>query len=262
MNKKQKKILKRTLIILVLVLSLSVVTTVFYIVPFALPYDFLTLQPISPELDHDGSVSLEWNDVGDAYKYYVELSKDYGDWHIIKGGITSLNFVATGLADGEYRFKVTAIPWHFIPIYVSNIESVTVELIDEPEAPFMNALDYEIVGDTVRIYLDWEEVVCDSYTVYRSLNYSDCYIILAEGLVLTAYSDVLTEVGVYEYYVSAVSIYGESEPSQTVTAIITEDGVPPEEPTDDYTMLYVLLGVLAILIVPVVILVKRKSKKS
>lgn len=330
--------------------------TVISVVPFSATNisDVLTLQPIDPEIDHDGNIFLEWNEVYDANQYFVKMRKDAGDWEVTKM-TQSFSFTKTGLTDGAYEFEIEAwhmtfikielvtssnieqvtvfiftvpdtpvleiiespnidgeisLEWDVVPdalyykvyksidgvnydviypiieenyyndlVYIdgtysykikagndvgtsdfSNIVSVTVQLPRIPDVPLMNELTYEIIEDTTRVCIDWEEVDCDSYNLYKSIDGGD-YELIEEGLTSTSYSEVLTEDGLYIYGVSAVNIFGESGLSDPTSIIITEDGgVEPPAEADDYTMLYILLGILVALVIPIVILVKRKKR--
>lgn len=274
MNTKQRS----GLIILVLMVSILVVVTIISIVPFTFVVNgggngdengdengtpppleipdspILRLMVNSPSTD--GEIVLEWDLVSNADDYAVYRSKNSGSLDFLKE--IDVNYYDDLVTEsGDYSYIVKAGNEAGISDF-SNTESITVQLEGIPEAPFMNELDYEIVGRVIRIYLDWDEVDCDSYNVYRSVNYSD-YEPIENNKILTSYSEDLTEVGVYEYYVTAVNTYGESEISQSVIAVVTEDGEPPVEPPVDYVVPIVVILVLSALALTTVILVKENA---
>ena len=217
----------------------------------------LSLKINSPSTD--GEIKLEWNSVSGATMYTLFYFKDGGSLDILKQDFSENYYDYSVLEDGVYFYKVKAGNSEGYSDY-SNEVSVTVQLAGVPDVPVMNQITHEIIDDTIIIYLDWEEVDCDNYNVYRSIDYGD-YEPIVDGLTLTSYSETLIESGVYKYKVSAVNEHGESELSVFVTIEITEDG-EPVEPVD-YTMTYILLVVLGVLIIPVaIILVKRKKRRS
>lgn len=208
----------------------------------------------------DGEIVLEWDLVSNAGDYGVYRSKNDGSFDFLEK-IDENYYDDLVLESGDYSYKIKAGNEAGISDF-SNEVSIVVQLEGIPEAPFMNQLTYEIIGDTIKIYLDWEEVFCDSYTVYRSIGSAE-YEPLEDGLTSTSYTEVLIEVGVYSYKVSAVNMFGESERSAYVSIEITEDGVPDEPPEpDDYTVItIVVILVLAVLSIPTVILVKKKKRQ-
>jgi len=218
------------------------------------------LDDITPSVSYDGKISLDWEDVSGADRYVVFRKMGDGFYDILGNPITTNYYDDLVSDNGVYSYKVKAGNIYDKWSDFSNEASVTVQIPSIPEQPHMNQPTYEIIGDTIRVCIDWDEVDCNSYNLYRSID-GGSYNLIKDGLVSTSYFEDLTRVGMYAYKVSAVNDLGESEQSVCVTIEITEDGEPPEEPDepDDYTLLYILLGVLAILIVPVVILIKKKK---
>ncbi len=208
----------------------------------------------------DGEIVLEWDPVPDADDYGVYRSENDGSFDFLEEiGENYYNDLV--LESGDYSYKIKAGNEAGISDF-SNEVSIVVQLEGIPEAPFMNQLTYEIIGDTIKIYLDWEEVFCDSYIVYRSIGGAE-YEPFEDGLTSTSYSEVLIEVGVYSYKVSAVNMFGESERSAYVSIEITEDGVPDEPPEpDDYTVITIIVAILVLgaLAVPITILAKRRKR--
>lgn len=204
----------------------------------------------------DGEIVLKWDFVSNADDYGVYRSKNDGSFDFLEK-IDENYYDDLVLESGDYSYRVKAGNEAGKSDF-SNTESITVQLAGVPNSPVMNELTYELVEDTIQIYLDWEEVFCDSYTVYRSIGGAE-YEPLEEGLNSTSYSEVLIEVGVYMYKVSAVNMFGESERSAYVSIEITEDGMPTEPPVD-YIVPIVVILVLGALAVATIILVKKKKR--
>lgn len=215
--------------------------------------------PVLNDIAHpnsNGEIYLEWNSVVGAESYQIQMSIDSGSFSpiITTTGITYTHSVST---NGNYKFKVRAYNLVGYSWY-SDIKSVIVSIPNIPVAPTLTNLTSEFIGETVGIQLTWNDVDCDSYNVYRSFNDGD-YILIKANLFSTTYYEVLTETGLYSYRITAENIYGESELSNLSSITITEDG-GVAQPTD-YTALYILLGILVVLIVPIaIILVKRKKR--
>ena len=278
MDKKQK----RLLIVLALIFSLFVVVVV-SVYPFTFvtdngggngddppdppvppdpsedPPDAPILNTIIPKPSIDGKICLRWDSVSNADRYAVYRKLDEGSYKLLGDPITINHYDDLVLDNGVYRYKLKAGNINSDYSDYSNEEDITVQMPSVPEQPYMNQLTYEIIGNTIEVYIDWEEVDCDSYKVYRSIDYGD-YVTIVDGLTITSYSEVLIEVGVYMYKVSAINMFGESELSVFVSIEITEDGVPdePDEPVD-YIMLYILLIVLGVLVVPTIVLKNYKK---
>ncbi|GAH88563.1 unnamed protein product [marine sediment metagenome] len=165
MNKKQKRTLKSTVAV-VLVLFTLILATFLIIRPFALPSNgiTLTLQPIVPRIDPDGSVDLVWNSVGDSYSIYMK--ENDGSWKKI-GSTTGLTFTKTGLADGIYEFKILA---YIVTSFFaeSNIEVVTVR-ITAPDSPVLETIESPNTNGVIS--LEWDVVPNTLYyEVYKSID--------------------------------------------------------------------------------------------
>ena len=217
------------------------------------------LEPIIPSVSYDGVISLKWNDVSEADKYVVYRTKEDCALELLRE--IDVNYYEDLVTDNSvYYYKIRAINLlvgeDFKSSDYSNEESVIVQIPGAPDVPTVNEITYEVIESGLEISVTWNEVDCNSYSLYKSVDSGD-YVLIEEGLTSTSYSEILSDVGVYAYKVSATNAHGESELSQHVSIKLTEDGVALP---DDYIVLFITLGVLAVLIVPIVILVKRRKK--
>lgn len=214
------------------------------------------LDPIIPSISTDGEICLDWNKVSGADRYAVYRSTD--NWYSIdffKSDISE-NYYDEIVSDGSYSYKVKAINIDDEGSEYSNEETVIVQIPGVPDSPEAYEITYEIVDSRVEIIVSWSEIDCDSYNLYKnSLN--EGLVLIAEGLTSTSYSDVLTGKGLYIYKVSAVNEVGESELSNLSSINLGEDGLP----TEDYTVIIVVVVILGALAITIAILLKRKSKK-
>ena len=208
----------------------------------------------------DGEIKLEWDLVSGATMYTIYRWKDGLNEKILNQDFSENYYDDLVSSNGVYSYKVKAGNIEKEYSEYSNEVSITVQMAGVPDVPVMNQLEYEIINYTIKVYIDWDAVDCDSYVLYRSFN-GEIYKPV-EGILSTSstiYAEILTEAGTYVYKVSAVNTYGGSGLSNSVTIEVTKDGGVAPPPTD-YTTLYILLGFLVVLIVPVVILVKRKKR--
>ena len=225
-----------------------------------IPPDTPTLKMIAGP-SFTGEIHISWSSVSNADDYGVYCSND-GTSYDFLGKVYTSSYDDSIAEDGTYYYKVKAGNEAGYSGF-SNVESVVVDIPDVPDVPDVPkvyAITYEIVDSGVEISVTWEEVDCDTYNLYRAIV-SDTkdtgYELIEEDITSTSYSVVLTnDIAKYFYKVSAVNDLGESEQSNPTTINITDEGV--DEP-DDYTWLYVLLGVLGVLVIPVVILTRKKK---
>lgn len=213
----------------------------------------------------DGEISLEWDVVPDALYYEVYKSIDGGDYNVIYPIIEENYYDDLVFVDGTYSYKIKAINDAGTSGF-SNVETVVVffPIIDPPNEPLLESIVPEVSNDGV-VSLSWSSVPnALYYEVYKS--YDESSFVLLKTLDENYCDDLVLEDGVYSYKIKAGNDIGTSGFSNVeyVVVYISEPSEPTEsiEQTDDYTMLYILLVVLGVLIIPVVILVKRKSKKS
>ncbi len=100
------------------------------------------LDDISPDPDPDGDIFVNWNDDVAAenwtvYRHSSEITESNLDSATaIASGLTESQYNDTGLSDGTYWYAVVAID-SFGFSYLSNSESVTVELAAPPIDPVM-----------------------------------------------------------------------------------------------------------------------------
>lgn len=228
--------------------------------PDPLPPDEPILYTIeSPNTDRE--ISLEWNVVPNTLYYEVYKSIDGGDYNIIYPIIEENYYNDLVFVDGTYSYKIKAKN-DIGTSGFSNVESVVVciSIFEPPNDPVLESIVPEVSNDGV-VSLSWSSVPnALYYEVYKSYNESS--FVLLKTLDENYCDDLVLEDGVYSYKVKAWNDIGSSGFSNMEYVVVyISEPIEPIEPTDDNTMLYILLGVLAILIVPVVILVKRKSKK-
>lgn len=221
------------------------------------------LEDIIPNPNINGEINLQWDSISGATVYTIYRSKDGGSLETLEANFEENSYTDLVSENGVYSYKVKAGNSEGYSGY-SNEKSVTVQLTNIPTNPIMNQITYDIINETVEVHLDWDGVICESYNVYRSVNYGD-YTLIEENIISTSYSDLLTETGVWlvSYSVSAVNGHGESGLSNPMSVNINPEG----EPLADYTMLYTLLSILLTLtlvgtITILSVKMKKRSKKS
>jgi len=100
------------------------------------------LDDITPDPDPDGEVFVNWNDDvavenWTVYRHSSEITgSNLESATAIASGLTESQYNDTGLSDGTYWYAVEAIDSFGYP-YLSNSESVTVELAAPPIDPVM-----------------------------------------------------------------------------------------------------------------------------
>ena len=228
------------------------------------------LNPIVPNPDTDGIITLFWSTPLDTsfgisldtlfiVPYPGGISYDVFVCGVLIGSTTETTYTDEITLDGAYDYKIRAKNSYGVSKF-SNIESVIVDIQEGefvPDSPTLNQLTYTIDGEEVEISLSWSVVDCNSYNVYKSVD-GGSYVLIQSNLVLTTYSEVLTDEALYSYKITAENEHGESELSNPTSISLTGDGG-----VGDYAMIYVLLGVLGVLTgitIITVILVKKKRK--
>jgi len=213
------------------------------------------LENIIPNPNINGEINLQWDSVSGATVYTIYRSKDGGSLETLEENFEVNSYTDSVSENGVYSYQVKAGNSEGYSGY-SNEGSVTVQLTNIPPNPIMNQITYEIIDEIVEVYLDWNEVICESYNVYRSINYGD-YVLIEENTFSTSYFEVLTETGIVSYRVSAVNQHGESGLSNPMSINIS----PEDEPPADYIALYALLGILVVLVGATVILLRMRKKR-
>ncbi|MBA7498739.1 hypothetical protein ES704_01476 [subsurface metagenome] len=222
--------------------------------PLVIPTEPI-LKNIIPNPNINGEINLRWDSVSGATVYIIYRSKDGGSLETLDVNFEANSYTDSVSESGVYSYRVKAGNSAGYSRY-SNEESVTVQLTNIPPNPTMNQITYEIIDETVEVYLDWNEVICESYNVYRSINYGD-YALIEENIFSTSYFEVLTETGIVSYRVSAVNQYGESGLSNPMSINIS----PEDEPSADYIALYALFGITVVLVGVTVILLRMRKKR-
>lgn len=213
-----------------LLASILVVVTI-VVNPFGLPRELIdppdtpTLQPISPLIDIDGSVTLNWNAPDRATEYRVYMNG------VFIARVYSTSYIKSGLTDGEYVFRIVAQNSGGSSEY-SNPEFVTVELdLPDPiDAPILKTIIPSTSIDGI-INLNWNDVSgADRYIVYRSDDGWSTIGFTKSNIYESCYEDTIETDGVYSYKVKAgnVVVYSDFSNAETVTVEIP---VVPDSPT-------------------------------
>ncbi len=175
---------------------------------------FEYLPPVSPPAAPSGlkaspgnaQVSLTWTGSTGATSYSVYEGTKSGGETLLKSGVTTVSFTATGLADGTvYYFKVTASNASGSSGFSSEVSATP--HVPPPAAP---ASPVAVPGDTT-VTLSWTASTgASSYNVYRGLT-SGGEALYKTGIAATSFTDTgLTNGTTYYYKVSAVNAGGES----------------------------------------------------
>lgn len=235
------------------------------------------LNPIVPNPDIDGIITLSWSTlIATHFGISIDtlfivpsppggISYDVFVCGVLIGSTTETTYTDEITLDGVYDYKIRARNAYGVSRF-SNVESVVIDIYEEeeeeelvPDSPILNVLTYTIDGEEVEISLSWSVVDCNSYNVYKSVD-GGSYVLIQSNLVLTTYSEVLTDVALYSYKITAENEHGVSELSNPTSITLTGGGGGVE----DYTTIYVLLGVFGALTgitIITVILVKKKRNK-
>lgn len=240
-----------------------------------------TLESISPNPSTDGNIALYWDDAEvlnpdlslELGHYRVLRRKDGGSWKQIKLVFYIEHYYDYGLADGTYEYKIQTAFYKPIEIHYSdysNTESVIVGRL--PSNPSITINDGAETTNSLTVTLT---LSCDnademqfrlSYdTLLNWTAYSTTYIItLFEndpdapphriGVIFRNDGGTTEDAGYDDIYDDIIY-----DPEGDGDDNGDGDGEPvPPEPTD-YTLLYVLLGVLVGLVGIVVFMRYRKQ---
>lgn len=168
---------------------------------------------------------LKWSEALNAEDYTVKVAADSEFKNIIaEETVAGTSYTANGLeSNTTYYWKVTANRYKEGVLYEScdntdGVWSFRTEPSEAPKAPQnLSAIRSE---DGVR--LTWvKSEGADSYTVYR--NDGSGFVALASDITENSWKDTDASAEVsYSYYVSAVNVRGESEPSATVKETANE----------------------------------------
>lgn len=166
----------------------------------------------------NAQVTLSWNASTGASSYNVKRSTtNGGPYTIIATGVTSTNYLNTGLTNGvTYHYVVSAVNSFGESVNSSQISATPQGVQNPPPAPtglLANAGDEQVS-------LGWNASAgASSYNVKRSLTSGGPYTTIATGVSATSFLDMgLVNGTTYFFVVSAVNSAGQSANSSQVSA--------------------------------------------
>ncbi|MHA1270221.1 MAG: hypothetical protein ACTSPY_10580 [Candidatus Helarchaeota archaeon] len=189
-------------------------------VTVAIPPSAPTLDPITPAVNTDGNITLNWNNVSNATLYYIYRNTSF----IIT--IVGLNPIAI-ITNTNYTDVITTIGIYYYVIVadngwanssISNCQNVTIAI-----APILNSIIPEI--NTIGIIsLNWTNVDgATRYYIYRANLPIDSVENLTAIAVInsTNYQDIIVVSGTYYYVIVAGNDQVNSTSSNNSSAIVT-----------------------------------------
>jgi hypothetical protein len=139
------------------------------------PLDAPYLQPITPNPNYDGSITITWNTSARADRYYIyrdtyQITNSYPNAPI--GTSTSGSFHESGLGTGHYYYAVRASLGTVGAMYspMSNCQDVIVSN-ELPAAPVLALITENSKTTSANITLQWtytSSVTANAFLVYRS----------------------------------------------------------------------------------------------
>ncbi|NVM27244.1 MAG: VCBS repeat-containing protein [Candidatus Helarchaeota archaeon] len=170
-------------------------------VTVTIPLNAPLLDPILPNPDPDGIITLNWGDVAEATTYYI-----YRNTSEITS-LTGLTPIAT-VNDSDYTDAIVINGFYYYVIVagdnwangsISNCENVTVTIPSSPPIldPILPAIDVDGI-----INLNWSDVAdAVFYYIYRNISYITSLNGLSPIATVTEsnYTDFLTTNGLYYY---------------------------------------------------------------
>jgi hypothetical protein len=168
----------------------------------------------------DSSISIMWNEVTTADSYTLERNGS-----ILASNLEDISYVDSALPSfTEYTYRVRAVN----SFGVSDWSSAIIARTDSNETPPSAPSALAAQGGDHEIELQWQASSgAGSYTVKRSAVSGGPYIVVANGVTETNYTDThLIKDVTYYYVVTASNSGGESAPSNEASAT-TLDLVPP-----------------------------------
>ena len=194
--------------------------------------DTPVLNPISPNVDTNGIVKLNWSNVKGITHYYIYRNTSY--INSIDGldpiAVSSENnYTDTLSLNGDYYYVVIASDG-FGNSSISNCRSVEVRIpLDTPTlAPIIPDPDYDGSID-----LDWDDVdKATSYAIYRDTSYISSITSLSPINITSNsfYTDLLNTNGIYYYGIVATDGFVNSNVSNCENVTIL---IPLTQPTLD-----------------------------
>ena len=220
------------------------------------------LSPFNPIIDGDGIVSVQWLGSLDVDSYDVYRSKDNGFFTVIKNTYLTY-FIDSGLDDGVYSYKIKAKNVVGYSDF-SNTESVSIQIPIPPQPPQGTPV-LLLVSPALSVdgnnKMEWTNVqYATTYELYRSKDASSYVLIKTTNLL--SYTDSGLLDGIYNYRVIAKNVDGVSDFSNVLYFKVRVSVEPVEPEADDYTWLYVSLGVFGVVVISGVILTRKKKSRK
>ncbi|MFX0037489.1 MAG: FG-GAP-like repeat-containing protein [Candidatus Hermodarchaeota archaeon] len=161
------------------------------------------LDPISPSIDYDGFIDLNWNDVAGVSHYYIY--RDTSEIYSVDG----LDPIAT-VFDSSYTDYTPFNGWYYYVVVasdgyknssISDYQQVDVDVpIDAPQLePIVPSVDTDGI-----IYLDWDDVDrIQSYYIFRETSFITSIDSLFPYDVAfeSNYIDIINRNGIYYYVI-------------------------------------------------------------
>lgn len=244
--------------------------------PVIIEIDAPTLNSIIPNPDPDGRVELNWNDIDiPGYSadpcYKILRSKDGGVWQEL---FTEYSFYddpkssLLTLENGVYKYKVRAFralsPELYAESEYSNIQSVTVGVLSLPTNPSIIINNGDLTTDSFELTLTLSCDNADEMHFQIDIGIWTNWIAYSTTNILTLTEGHLDN---NKFYIGVVFKNTDGVSVEVFDDIIYEGPSNgnngdngDEEPPVDYTLMYVLIGVLVGLIGMGIYLRSRKNK--
>ena len=225
-------------------------------VAIPIPLEAPTLYPITPLTDNDGDITLDWSNVNGATFYEIYRSDDDSIFSLIKSGLVNSMYFDLGLLEGYYNYYIIASNGVMDP---NPSETKTVQvLIPPPIAPTLLTI-WPSMSKTGNVSLRWLGY-SNAYNIYRAKD-SGSYTLIKSDVSSREYQDAILSKGLYEYYVTAIENLKESEPSNTMTVLISleqESTSPDPSPENNYPVMILMGFVICIGIVSICLIIRFK----
>ena len=224
------------------------------------------MDPISPSIDNDGVIYLDWNDISGASIYYIYRNdsniNSVGSLTPIASVLES-NYTNTLIDDGTYFYVIVAGNT-VINSSISNCENVTV--VVSLDQPILDPISPSIDNDGV-IYLDWNDISGASiYYIYRNdsnINSVGSLTPIASALE-SNYTNTLLTNGTYFYVIVAGNAVTNSLISncENVTVVLkyegTDNGTGNEVPEADGIPGFNPILMLGVILIVSLLILKKK----
>jgi len=130
------------------------------------------LNPIVPNLNTYGTITLDWTDTINTVQYYVYKSTSFiselGSLRPV-ATVTQSDYTYSELIDGIYYYVIVAEN----PSYnssISNCENVTIDLYNPPETPILSPVSPSVTYNGV-VQLEWTDAInATKYYIFRDIS--------------------------------------------------------------------------------------------